>query len=345
MSLILNAQVVARGDAARAQYEQREQMRRIGFHWNQSLARNAGLAVNALPDLSPRAWLDLDTQLVQLIGQETDVMFTDIYALSRSVSIGKLVAAYQRIGTMDPGSTTLSGQGTKLMGQVATDYDGIVIPIHEKTFGVQWRELEGKRSIGADDIAENQAAATREVMRLMAVNMVDGNPLINYQGANAYGIKTNPNTKAVVLTQDMTSAAATYAQLQAQFNTFVQALRGPTNRATAPITVYISAEIEANLSRTSGATTMDRSFYNALLADTPGVTAIKTSSLLTGNQMVAVVLSKAYIEPVTGMAINTVPVPRQVPFADYHWMTWSASGLLIKSDQAGRSGVAYGASA
>lgn len=345
MSLIITKKLHANSDAIRTQYDQREQMRALGFHWNQSLARNAGLAVNALPDLSARAWLDLDNQLVNLIGQESDVMFNDIYALSRSVSIGKLVAAYKRIGAMDQGSTTLSGQGTKLMGQVATDYDGIVIPIHEKTFGVQWRELEGKRTIGADDIAEHQAAAGREVTRLMTENMINGNPLINYQGASAYGIKTNPNTKAVVLTQDMTSAAATYAQLSAQMLTFVQALRGPTNRVTAPITVYISAEIEVNLARTSGATTMDRSFYTAMLQDTPGVAAIKTSSLLTGNQMVGVVLNRAYIEPVTGMAINTVPVPRQVPFADYHWMTWSASGLLIKADQAGRSGVAYGASA
>lgn len=345
MSLILNKKVIANSDAARSQYAHREMLREVGHNWNVSLARNSGMQVNALPDLSPRAWLDLDAQTTQLIGQEADVMFTDIYALSRSVSIGKLVAAYQRIGALDQGSTTLNGQGTKLMGQLATDYDGIVIPIHEKTFGVQWRELEGKRSIGADDIAEHQAAAVREVQRLMTENMVNGNASINYQGANAYGIKTNPNTKAVVLTQDMTSAAATYAQLQAQFVKFVQALRGSANRVTQDITVYISSEIETNLMRTVDATTISRSFYRALLEDTPGVAAIKTSSLLVGNQMVGVVLNRAYIEPVTGMAINTVPVPRQVPFADYQWMTWSASGLLIKADQSGRSGVAYGASA
>lgn len=345
MSLILNKKIVAGSDAARSQYERREEMRALGFHWNQSLARNAGLQVNALPDLSARAWLDLDSQVTQLIGQESDVMFQDIYALSRSLPIGKLVGAYKRIGAMDQGSTTLSGQGTKLMGQVAGDYDGIVIPIHEKTFGVQWRELEGKRTIGADEIGDNQAAAGREVVRLMTENMVNGNPLINYQGASAYGIKTNPNTKAVTLTQDMTSAAATYAQLQAQFVTFIWALRGPTNRVTAPVTVYISSEIEKNLMRTVDATTISRSFYRAILEDTPGVAAIKTSDLLTGNQMVGVVLNRAYIEPLTGMAVNTVPVPRQVPFADYQWMTWSASGLLIKADQAGRSGVAYGASA
>lgn len=344
MSLILNKKLVEGSEALRTQFEQREAMRQMGFHWNQSLARNAGLHVNALPDLTPRAWLDLDTQVIQLIGQETDVLFNDVFALSTPISIGKLVSAYSRLGAMDVGSTTISGQGTKLMGEVAADYDGIVIPIHEKSFGKRWRELEGKRSIGADDIADNQAAAVREVQRLMAVNMMDGNPLLNYQGASAYGIKTNPNTKAVTLTQDMTSAAATYAQLQAQFQTFLYALRGTSNRVTAPATVYISSEIEKNLARTVDATTISRSFFRALSEDTVGLESIKTSSLLTGNQMIAIVRSRAYIEPKVGMAINTVPVPRQVPFADYHWLTWSASGVLIKADQLGRSGVAYGAS-
>lgn len=345
MSLILNAAVCGRSQAAQAQYEAREDLRSVGYNMNRGLAQMAGLQVNALPDLAPRAWLDLDTQTVQLIGQEADVMFTDIMALSRSINIGKLVAAYRRIGAMDQGSTTISGQGTKLMGDVSADYDGVLIPIHEKTFGKKWRELEGLRTIGAEDIADAQAASVREVMRLMTVNLVDGNPLLNYQGAQSYGIKNNPNTIAVTLTQDMTSAAATYIQLQSQMVRFLQAVRGGTNRVTAPVTIYISPEIETNLLRTVDATTLSRSFYRAILEDTPGIAAIKTSQLLVGNQMVGVVLNKAYIEPLTGMAINTTPIPRNVPFADYHWMTWSASGLLIKADQAGRAGVAYGASA
>lgn len=345
MSLILNSRVVNASAAARSQYEQRELLRQVAYSGGRSLALNHGLQVNALPDLDEKAWLDLDNQTVQLIGQESDPLFNDVMALSRSVSIGKLVAAYKRIGAMDVGDTSLTGQTTKLMGDLATDYDGIVIPIHQKSFGKQWRELEGQRSIGSDDVADLQAASVREVIRLMTVNMIDGNPLINYQGANSYGIKNNPNTLAVTLTQDMTSPAATYAQLQAQAATFVRAIRGSDNRVTAPVDMYISPEIETNLTRTSGATTMDRSFYTALLQDLPGVRSIKTSYLLTGNQMIALVLNSAYIQPITGMAINTTPIPRQVPFADYHWMTWSASGLLIKADQAGRAGVAYGASA
>lgn len=342
MSFILNKSAVAKSVAAASQFDQRELLRKVGFNTNRHLSTIVG---NALPDLSDRAWLDLDSQTVQLIGQSADVLFTDLMGLSRSVNIGKLVAAYKRIGAMDMGETSLTGQTTHLMGDTGTDYDGIVIPIHSKAFGKQWREVEGLRSIGADDIAENQAAAVREVMRLMTVNFIDGNPNINYQGAQSYGIKTNPNTIGVTLTVDMTSAAATYVQLQQQFVGFIQSIRGGTNRVAAPVTAYISTEIETNLLRTTGGTTQDRTFMAAILADTPGLSAIKVSDSLVGNQMVGLVLNSAYIQPVTGMAITTTPVPRQVPFADYQWMSWSASGLLIKADQSGRAGVAYGASA
>lgn len=343
MSLVLNKAALARSTAAQAQAVHISELRQVAMNMNRHLQ---GMTANALPDLSPRAWLDLDTQTVQLISQEADPLFADLMPLSRSVNIGKLVAAYRRLGTIDTGETSLTGQIQKLMGDAVADYDGVVIPVHTKGFGKQWRELEGLREIGADDIAELQAASVREVHRLMTVNFVDGNPNINYQGAGSYGIKTNPNTLAIALTVNLASPTATYAEIQGQIVRILNTVRGGNNRITAPITLYVSPEIELNMQRTSGAgTTQDRTFLAALLADTAGLAGVKTSWTLTGNQVFAIVLNSAYIQPVTGMAVTTTPIPRNVPFADYHWLTWSASGLLIKADQAGRSGVAYGASA
>lgn len=341
MSFVLNNAAVARSDLAAAQVAQRELLRRTAFNVNRHHSQMVG---NALPDLDPRAWLDLDSRTVQLLNQAIDPLFTDLMQLSRSVNIGKLVAAYKRVGAMDQGETSLTGQTTHLMGELSSDYDGIVIPIHSKGFGKQWRELEGQRSIGADDIAENQAAAVREVMRLMIVNFVDGSPTINYQGANSYGIKTNPNTIAITLTVDLTSPTATYAQIQPQIVAVVQAIRGGTNRVTGRVKLYVSAEIETNLLRSTGGTTQDRTFLAALLADTPGLEGIVSSDSLNGNQLIGLVRSSQFIEPVTGMAVTTTPIPRNAPFADYQWLSWSASGLLVKADQGGRAGVVYGAS-
>lgn len=330
-------------EAGVMQVNERDALRRVHNATERHLAalqRDAGIAVNAIGEIGPRAWLDLDTQTVQLIDQEADVIFQDLMPLARSVSIGKFVAAYRRLGAMDAGNSSLSGQLSHLLGNTGYDYDGIVVPVHAKSFGRQWREVEATRSIGMDELADDQAAATREVLRLMTVNMMDGNANLNYQGVGSYGIRNNPNTLAITLLVDLTASATTFAQADGEFNRVIQQVRGGSNRVTAPVTVYISPEIEANWSRRSGATTQDRTWL-AALAETPGVAAIKTSQELSGNEMVGLVLNSAYVQPVVGQAVGTTPIPRTRPFEDFHFMTWGASGLLIKADQGGRSGAFY----
>lgn len=342
MSLIMNKRLAATALGAQ-QIAHIHNERRIAERMNANLAQSLGLEVNALPNLDPRAWLDLDTATVALIGQEADVMFTDLNALSTPIAIGKIVAAYRRLGAMDAGDSSLTGQTPSLMGSVGGDYDGVPVPIHKKAFGIMWRELEGLRggNIGYDVVAEHQQAAAREVLRLQTVNFLRGNPNLNYQGVTSTGLFNSPNTLAVQLAADFTDPALTFAEADQAFTAFVQSLRGSTNRVSAPVNVYISTEIENNLSRRSGAQTIDRTWL-AVLAETPGVAAIKTSYELVGNQMVAVVMNRAFVEVKTATPINTVQVPRTLPFQDYHWNVWCASALLVKADQDGRTGVAFG---
>lgn len=334
-------------EAGRAQVQERDMLRRVHNASETQLAAlmgTAGMAVNAVTQIGPQPWLDLDQQVVQLIGQEADVIFQDLMPLAKSVSIGKFATAYRRLGAMDAGNSSLSGQLTHLLGNTGYDYDGIVVPVHAKAFGRQWREVEAQRSIGMDGLADDQAASAREVLRLMTVNMMDGNAGLNYQGFQSYGIRNNPNTLAITLLRNFTDAAVTFEQTDAEFNRVVQQVRGGSNRVTAPVTIYISPEIEANWSRRSGATTNDRTWLS-VMAETPGVAAIKTSQELVGNEVVGLVLNSAYVQPVVGQAVGTTPIPRTKPFEDFHFMTWGASGLLIKADQGGRAGAFYATSA
>lgn len=342
MSLIMNKRLQANALGAQ-QIAAIHNERAIAERINEKMSREILLQANALPNLDPRAWLDLDSATVQLIGQEADVLFTDLNALSTPIRLGALVAAYRRLGAMDAGDSSMTGQTPSLMGSVGGDYDGVPVPIHKKAFGINWRELEGLRggNIGYDVVAEHQQAATREVLRLQTVNFLRGNPNLNYQGVTSVGLFNSPNTLAVQLAADFTDPALTFAEADQAMTTFVQAIRGGTNRVTAPVNVYISPEIEANLSRRSGAQTIDRTWL-AVLAETPGVAAIKTSYELTGNQMAAVVMNRAFVEPKTASPIATVQVPRSLPFQDYQWATWCASALLVKADQDGRTGVAFG---
>lgn len=342
MSFILNAATRATG-AGRSQFDLVQRDWGTAHNLNAFYGQMAGMAANAVPNLDPRAWLDLDAQTRTLIGQEADVIFTDLMGLSQSVSIGKLVAAYRKTGSMDAGDTSLTGQETHLLGKVAHNYDGVVIPVHTKAYGLQWRQVEGNRTIGYDELGENNEAAVREVVRLMTVNFMDGKTGLNYQGATSYGIRNNPNTLASTLSVDLTAAASSYINMHDEVVKQVQKVRGSANGVITPLTLYISPEIESNWQRTTGGQTIDRTFMQGM-GDIAGLAAIKTSKYLVGNQIIIMALSNEFVAPKTGMAITTTPIPRQQPFADYQFITWSASGLLIKADADGRSGVLYASS-
>lgn len=330
-----------KSQAGLAQVAHRDEHRRTHNAVEQRLRAEGGLTINA--EIGPRAWLELDTQVVQLIGQEADVLFTDLMPLAQSVNIGKFAVAYKKLGDIDAGETSLTGQVTHLMGNTGHNYGGILVPTHAKAFGRGWRETEAARSIGMDELADDQAAATREVIRLMTVNMVEGNPNLVYQGFHAYGIKNNPATQAITLQVDFTSSASTFAAMDAEFGRVMGVMRGGSNRVTRNFNVYISPEIEANWRRRSGAQTIDRTFME-VYESTAGVASIKVSNRLVGNQMIGFVASREFIRPVVGQAVGTTPVPRLRPFDDFQFITWGASGLQITEDDDGRSGVFYAAS-
>ena len=327
--------------AGLAQVTHRDQHRMTHNAVEKRLRSEGQYTMNA--ELGPRAWLELDTQVVQQIGVEADVLFTDLMPLAQSVNIGKFAVAYKKIGEMDAGETSLTGQVTHLMGQTSANYGGILVPTHAKAFGRGWRETEANRSIGVDELADDQAAATREVIRLMTENFLNGNANLVYQGFSAYGLKTNPATQGITLLVDLTDPATTFAQTDAELGRVMGLMRGGSNRVTRDFNLYISPEIEANWRRRDSALTNDRT-YAEVFGTTPGVASVKVSNLLVGNQMIGFVASREFIRPVVGQAVGTTPVPRLRPFDDFQFITWGAAGLQIVEDDNGRSGVFYAAS-
>lgn len=327
--------------AGRAQVSHRDEHRRAYNAVEARLRTEGGYQINA--DIGPKPWLELDSQVVQLIGQEADVLFTDLMPLAQSVNIGKFAVAYKKIGDIDAGETSLTGQVTHLMGQTGHNYGGILVPTHVKAFGRSWRETEANRSIGMDELADDQAAAVREVVRLMTANFIEGNANLVYQGFHAYGLKNNPGTQGITLAVDFTSPLSTFAAIDAEFGRVLGVMRGGANRLVRNFNIYISPEIEANWRRRGGTSTIERTFMEVFQA-TAGVAKIAVSNELSGNQMIGFVASREFIRPVVGQAVGTTPVPRLRPFDDFQFVTWGAAGLQIIEDDDGRSGVFYAAS-
>jgi len=76
-----------------------------------------------------------------------------------------------------------------------------------------------------------------------------------------------------------------------------------------------------------------------------GIAAVKETALLSGNEILAMVLDSSIIRPVVGMGVSTIPVQRANPFDAHNFITWGAMGIQVMQDYEGRSGVLYATTA
>lgn len=306
------------------------------------------LAAN-MAQIPADVWRDFDRNVKMLMtGDEMQGLVADLEPLSRNVSVGRIVSEYRQFGGAELGvRSSIDGQHAKPVNNTSFDVDGALVLVHSTQVGRTWRELEGMRAEGYDGLSDDQTEAVRYVRRRMADDFVNGTAELEYKGYQSYGIKSHPNTLALnlgaaALNVDLTSPSLTYAQASTAFIAALQAMQGGTNNATGNVTFYVSDTIWFNLMRPANPTpdTVGDSMLT-LLMRIPGIAAIKKSDAVTGNEFFAIILSSEYIRPIIGMPVTSTPITRVTPMDDFHILVWSASGLQVKADSQGRSGVLY----
>lgn len=325
------------------------QLRKANYSHETGLMKANGMTVNEAR-LPAEVWRDFDRQTKTLMtSDEGSVLLNDLMPLARNVSIGKIVSEYRRFSSNElEVRTSIDGQHQKPVNHTGYDYDGVVVPVHSTQVGRVWRELEGMRSEGFDALLDDQLDATRYVNRRIIDNFVNGTPDLVYKGYAAYGIKNNPNTLALNLgatggglNVDLTSPTLTYAQAHGVFVAALQALQGNQNNALGNVTFYPSDAVYFNLLRVANPDSTNQETILAMLMRLPGVAGFKVTDQVVGNQFLALILSSEYLRPVVGMPVTTTPIARVTPMDDFHVLVWAASGLQVKADAEGRSGVLF----
>lgn len=307
------------------------------------LMQRGGLEVNDAR-IPADVWRDFDRQIVDIMrSDEGAVIMNDLMPFARNVDIGKIVTEYRQYSeSVLEVRSSIDGQHAKPVNNTGFQYDGSLVLVHSTQVGRQWRELAGMRSEGYDQLLDDQAAAVRYVNRRMVDDMVNGTAELSYKGYGSLGIKANPNTIAFDLgAVDLTSASTTYEVFYTTFVNALRAIQGEGNNARGNVTFYVSSGIYWNAMRIANPDTNNTDTIMAMLLRIPGVAGIKQSDELQGNEFIALILSSEYIRPVIGMPVTTTPIPRVTPMDDWHVLVWSASGLQVKADALGRSGVLY----
>lgn len=302
--------------------------------------------------LGADAWRDFDrTVQREFLGDEGQSLLADLMPLARSLRIGAIVAEYRKVASGElEVRTSVDGQHAKPVNKGEDAYGGTLIPIHTTQVGRNWRELTGMREAGWDGLADDQENAVRFIRNRTIDNFVNGSRDLKFKGTPSYGITNNPATKALNLgagglNVDLTSPTLTMEQARGVFIAALQTLQGDGNNARGDVTFYLSDAIWFNLMRIANTDVSSVETILDIIRRIPGVAAVKKTDTVTGNAFFAMILSGQYIRPLVGMPVTSTPIARVTPMDDFHVLVWGASGLEIKSDSQGRSGVLYASAA
>lgn len=321
------------------------QRRHFAMHNAQFLGANGVFPVaNAAAIIPQDVYREFDDQTKALMRAPNLTLFNDLMPLAKALPVGKIEHVYRRASDSGVVVTDLEGTSPVEIDKANYSYDSSIKVIHRTGFGRSWMEIEGQRSEGFDGLVDDQGNAVRILQEAIAGHIYNG-ANVTFKGITAYGIKTSNKVVSVDLDAsglniDFTSGAATSDAIRTAWIALVDALR-ITNNLVAPITFYVSRDIMSNFQRYYNASDVGFGTILQSLLNLTGVAAIKEDAMLSGNEVIGVVLDAQYIRPLVGMAVTTVPLMRQNPFDNYNFITWANVGLEIKADYAGRSGVLY----
>jgi hypothetical protein len=325
MSYILTKGVIAANSVAKAHYEETTRKR---------VAANA-VAANPV---DAELWAAIDTQTAEIIRPiEGEAIYSALFPLAKTVALEDITMLWRVAGGEFEATSSIDGQHEKPLQKSGSEWDGTIIPLHTASFSESFRTRGRDRYQFIDD----QAAATRGVRKRIIDDLLNGTPNASFKNQKSLGIRANPNVQTYDLQSvDLTSSAVTWAQARGVVVGILQALTGSANGAVGAVDIFISSAAYFNLLNTGSTNVNERSFLD-MLQMMPGVKSIQMDNALTAKEIVAFIARQEYIAPLVGAAVSTYAQVRAGELDNYNYTTWAATGLQIKADAAGGSGVLY----
>lgn len=327
MSLILTKAVIAANAAAKE-------------HWQTTVAaREAHNAAIANP-IAAELWAAVDQQTARIMQPVAgEALYNLLFPLAKTVALEDIALMWRKAGDEFAATSSIDGQHVKPLQRTASAWDGTVVPIHTSSFYENFRE----RNRNTVQFLEDQEAATYAVRTRIVDNIFKGTPGAQFKNMNSLGILDSPNVQALDLASigvNFASPTLTLLNARKGIIAIVKALTGPENGATGMVDILLDADSYFNLVQLTVANDNDRTFLDSL-RDLPGVKSIQMEAKLGTNEVIALIAEQRYIAPIVGAAVTTYAQQRDGALDNYNYTTWAASGLQIKADAKGRSGVLY----
>ena len=346
--MIFSKEIIRNSRSGLAQW-QAVQGARNAYAANEALHANAlraaGMRVN--DGLIPQdVYQEFDNVTVERFrSDDGDTFLNDLLPLSRSVNIGRLIHKFRRASDAGQTQTSMTGQIGVKFDQVEYNYDGTLIPIHDTGFFRNWREWNAQQAEGFDALVDDQRESVAAVRRKLADTFLDGHvdndgnyivlDSVSWQGMRNDSRVAQVDLDAGGLNFNFTDTSKTYEEIEAAFKS-VRNVLWITNNCEKDATYYVSRQIASNMERYSSEYVSSSNKIIERLRSLMGVADIKTSSKLTGNEMMAFPLDGMSVRPIVGMGVNTVAMPRPVYNSNYEFVVWGAVGWEVRTDYSGQ---------
>lgn len=344
--MIFTKKLIGNSVAGAAQFAEMQKMRKAHALQEKMFIRNGQLVANegAIPK---SVYQSFDDEAVERFKLDEGDGFLDILLpRSKSINIGKLVHKFRQASDAGRAQTSMTGQLTPQMDNVAHSYDGSLVPIQDAGFGRNWREFEAQRSEGFDGLIDDNRETTSTLRQHVADSFLDGHRdkngnIIVADGIKWEGMRNDSRVNQIALGAggvnfDFSDKSQSGSDIKEKFME-IRDTMSITNKVVADLVYVVSPEIGSAWELRFNDAYDSRTVFDELNS-LRGVGSIVVSSKLTGNEIMAFGQN---VRPVVGMAVNTVALPRPVYNSNYDFIVWSAIGWEVRSDYFGKSATLF----
>ena len=285
-----------------------------------------------------REW---DSQTItQFRLDEGDNILNALMPLARSLPIGRTILEGARSSDAGAFTQSMSGETGSIFDNVDYDSDKTLIPISQNGFKRNWREGEQLSLEDFDDASIQQMEATRTHRQGVIGSFMDGHKDANGQfivedGVTWEGVRADSRVDQVDLgagglNVDLSASATTGASI---YNTFLELsrIRAVDNKVAMSAPFFVSPTIYFNMQRPFSDQYDGGSIMKKCM-EIEGITSFTMSSVLVGNQVLSFPMSSQYVQPLVGMGVSTIALPRLAWNSPFAFEVVSAIGWNIKTD-------------
>ncbi len=304
-----------------------------------AVGNGRSMRTNAPAMLQYDEWKDIDRTVTavavdRLVGIKQLMARGLIHNLG---SIGLTVSLWENSSDMTPAQVSMSGVARSAKDAVQFESQQVPVPVIHKDFTINIRRLEASRMFGEGVDTIQATIATRKVAEASEDMLYAGHPT-KVDGSTIYGYANHPNRNPVDMTKQWTDPTKTGAEILADVQAMLAALRA--DHFFGPFSLTIPGAYETKLDSDHAPGTSDNRTIRERIMQLSGISEIVVADRLANHNVTLVQMTTDVVDLAIAQDITTVQWQEMGGLIqEFHVMAvWVPR---LKSDFAGQMGVAH----